>query len=147
MQLWKCTQIIKLIFQLIADLPRGRTCNSKSGDVCPSPLEVSYQLTNSFDNLCTFSWFHFLFWLESKLIPAQTGYRTMKICTNCKTNFSFESWYPKRKDMQFLKLWGLVVWTTWSLNSKSLPPAISRTLQISVWAEIKINSSPNRKRN
>ena len=100
MQLWKCTLIIKLIHQLIVDLPRGRTCNSLSGVVCPSSLEVSYQLTNSFDDLCILSYFHFLFGLELFSIPAQTGNGTKKLYTNCQTSLSVGSLPPEGKDIQ-----------------------------------------------
>ena len=61
-------------------------CKINLSVVCPSSLEVSYQLTNRFYNLYAFPPFHFLFGLELISIPAQTGYETMKLYTNCKTS-------------------------------------------------------------
>ena len=40
--------------------------------------------------------------MESKLISAQTGNGTMKMCTNCRTNLSVDSLPPKGKDIQLL---------------------------------------------
>ena len=50
----------------------GHTTLRGGGVVCPSSLEVSYQLTNLFYNLRIFPQFHFLFGLGLRLIPAQT---------------------------------------------------------------------------
>ena len=47
MKLGKCTQIVKLVCQLIADLQRGRTTTPNYLRVtCPFSLQVTYQLTD-----------------------------------------------------------------------------------------------------
>ena len=51
--------------------------------------------------------------MELRLIPAKTGNGTMKMCTNCKSYLSVDSWPPKRKDMQLLNSYELYVHPLW----------------------------------
>ena len=51
-------------------------------ETCHSSLKVSGQLTKFCDELCTFSTFHFLFGLESKILISLSIYIDKKWMTN-----------------------------------------------------------------
>ena len=126
MELWKCTQILKLIGQLIADLQRGRTCNSEIIRSCTSflcggqlstdeldlkfvyifiisfPVWTGIKINSSPNRKLNWNWLHPKQEIELKSIPARTGNGTMKMYTNCRINFSVDSWPLNRKDIQLL---------------------------------------------